>query len=629
MSTLQTLTYRPTLDAFKNGIQRILQGWVTGENLSRKIEISLQSGESTYELPFTGVTASMYVTTPSGVLSINACTIDAENNKIIYEVLPTDIQEAGIVNMQLKVFDNHRILISPSFGLEVWESTIDDSQAVESPTYTALTVALAQAQAFNDSAFAGIYIEDDYTFVAEYADGTDYRSNAIKDAVALVEGYSLVAEGWAKGTQDGEPVEEGSPYYHNNSEYFSGAAHGYANMAENAKTYAYGYANDALGYKNDASGFADTAESYKDAAGDYVDDAHDEYIASKSYAVGNTGTRAGEDNDNSKYYKERCEQIAASIEGGFVPMGTVLFENLPTTGVSSGWMYNISNDFVSDSRFEDGGGIAYPAGTNVYFTAQNKWDCLSSPYQTAGNTAYDNTDSGLEAENVQDAIDEIVDGISGMQSDISDLIDDLDGKQDSLTFDNVPTEDSDNPVKSGGVYDALDGVASDLSDLSDIVEDKSDKTDIAYVEKGLNASRGYYVGEFVYVNGVLYRVIANITSGSAFTVGTNIQQTSIGQELSKITAGTIVSIASYTSASNAYTVPSDGYVTLFSNTAKSGTFGYRIADKSGNGICSHHKILSSATPNYDGDATFVRAGLKVNTIGTIPNGADVRFVPLI
>lgn len=32
----------------------------------------------------------------------------------------------------------------------------------------------------------------------------------------------------------------------------------------------------------------------------------------------------------------------------------------------------------------------------------------------------------------------------------------LQGKQDTLTFDNAPTEDSDNPVKSGGVYAALE-----------------------------------------------------------------------------------------------------------------------------------------------------------------------------
>ena len=37
------------------------------------------------------------------------------------------------------------------------------------------------------------------------------------------------------------------------------------------------------------------------------------------------------------------------------------------------------------------------------------------------------------------------------------------GKQDKLTFDNVPTMDSDNPVKSGGVYQALAGKQNTLT----------------------------------------------------------------------------------------------------------------------------------------------------------------------
>ena len=398
MPTLQKLTYRFTLDAFKNGIQRILQGWVTGENLSRKLEISLVSGHDTYELPLEGLTASMYVTTPTThTLSINACEIDYENNKIIYDVLDSDISEAGLVNLQLKVFDNEKILISPSFQLEVWESTISDSQAVQSPTYTALTAALAQAEAYAEKAISQVYVDEDYTFVIEFADGTEYTSSALKDCFEDCEAERLKAEGWAVGKQDGEDVTSGSPYYQNNAKYYSGQANGYKSMAENAKNYAYGYANDALGYKNDASGYATTAGAKATLA--------------ESYAVGGTGTRTGEDDDNAKHYKEVCEQIAASLEGGFLPMGTIAFESLPTENVEYGWMYNISNDFVTDSRFKDGSGKAYPAGTNVYFTGDNMWDCLSAPYQTAENTSYDNTESGLVSDDVQGALDEVAEEI--------------------------------------------------------------------------------------------------------------------------------------------------------------------------------------------------------------------------
>lgn len=59
------------------------------------------------------------------------------------------------------------------------------------------------------------------------------------------------------------------------------------------------------------------------------------------------------------------------------------------------------------------------------------------------------------------------------------------------------------------------------------VEEEARKTDIATVESGSTASREYSVGELVYVNGNLYKVIASISLGSAFTVGTNIQSTTV------------------------------------------------------------------------------------------------------
>lgn len=39
-------------------------------------------------------------------------------------------------------------------------------------------------------------------------------------------GQALAAEGWAVGKQHGEPVSEGSPYYHNNSLYFASIVKG-------------------------------------------------------------------------------------------------------------------------------------------------------------------------------------------------------------------------------------------------------------------------------------------------------------------------------------------------------------------------------------------------------------------
>ena len=46
---------------------------------------------------------------------------------------------------------------------------------------------------------------------------------------------------------------------------------------------------------------------------------------------------------------------------------------------------------------------------------------------------------------------------------LNDLQSEINGKQDTLTFDNTPTQDSTNPVTSGGVYTALSGKQDTLT----------------------------------------------------------------------------------------------------------------------------------------------------------------------
>lgn len=71
--------------------------------------------------------------------------------------------------------------------------------------------------------------------------------------------------------------------------------------------------------------------------------------------------------------------------------------------------------------------------------------------------------------------------------------------------------------------DELQNLATAISGGSD----KVPKTDIATVEPTNTASRAYSVGELVYVNGNLYKVITAITIGATFTVGTNIQSANV------------------------------------------------------------------------------------------------------
>lgn len=216
---MERITYRISLDTHKTGIQRTLQGFETGDNMSRRITINLMAGGNSFELPLESVTAMMYVTAPDAEgPSINACTI--EDNTIIYDVLPTDIAVEGMVEMQVKLIEGdmdgaRKVLLAPKFVLEVTESIADDGSAEKTTTFTALEDALARATAVYDTRLTGIEITDDCVFKVFYADGTVYENDYLHDA--LYNGNALLSESFAHGntgTRDGENTDN-AMYYSN------------------------------------------------------------------------------------------------------------------------------------------------------------------------------------------------------------------------------------------------------------------------------------------------------------------------------------------------------------------------------------------------------------------------------
>ena len=179
---MNILTYRITLDAHKNGIQRTLQGFQTGENLARQIRINLVSNSEGYELPADdSIVAMMYITKPGATeQSVNACTIDG--NTIVYDVLPNDVEISGIVKMQLKLINTsvdgaRNVLIAPAFAMEVSENDVVDSSVESRTTFTALENAIAQARAVFNSRIVDVEITEDLVFSVHYADNTTYESD--------------------------------------------------------------------------------------------------------------------------------------------------------------------------------------------------------------------------------------------------------------------------------------------------------------------------------------------------------------------------------------------------------------------------------------------------------------------
>lgn len=217
---MERITYRITLDAYRTGVQRTLQGFETADKLSRRVVISLCAGSGMYEIPMDNVIAMAYVRTPNSTEpSINDCSI--EDNTIIYDMLP--VTEEGITEMQIKLIETStsgakRVLISPKFAVEVTESGTDDESAEQSTTFTALETAVAMAKGVYDERLYRIEIDQDCTFRAYFADGSVYENENLKEA--LYNGNALLSESFAKGgtgTREGEDADN-ALFYKNASE---------------------------------------------------------------------------------------------------------------------------------------------------------------------------------------------------------------------------------------------------------------------------------------------------------------------------------------------------------------------------------------------------------------------------
>lgn len=173
--------------------------------------------------------------------------------------------------------------------------------------------------------------ESDYQLIEEAIE-------EVQEAITEAQDYSYDSEAWAKGTRNGTAVGPGDPTYGQNSKSF-------AQMAEIFK-------------KN-----------------------------SEAWAVGtNNGvpipsTGWPQYNNHAKYWAEKSQEYAI---GALHFKLSIPFADIPTTGMAVGDMYNITDSFTTDSRFEEGAGKPVPAGANIAWTPNDKWDLLSSAVSGGG-----------------------------------------------------------------------------------------------------------------------------------------------------------------------------------------------------------------------------------------------------
>lgn len=91
--------------------------------------------------------------------------------------------------------------------------------------------------------------------------------------------------------------------------------------------------------------------------------------------------------NHAKYWADDARQTAI---GGIKYRGSILFANIPLTGMDNGDMYNITDAFTTDNRFVEGPGKQCVPGTNIIWNGtENLWDLAGGAGVTI--TPYNNT----------------------------------------------------------------------------------------------------------------------------------------------------------------------------------------------------------------------------------------------
>lgn len=151
---------------------------------------------------------------------------------------------------------------------------------------------------------------------------------------------------------------------------------GYVQSASSSATSAQNSAANANTSANSASSSASTAIQKANEASTSAKTANTNALLAKSYAVGGTGTREGEDTDNAEYYARKAQEAA---DGDFLSKNgdssntTVTFiESEEKTDIESGdklsvlfgkikkWLKSIptqTSDLTNDSNFITGAGV--------------------------------------------------------------------------------------------------------------------------------------------------------------------------------------------------------------------------------------------------------------------------------
>lgn len=291
---------------------------------------------------------------------------------------PIPIDSIEVNNGELLTNENTSILSTMLFCVNVIETTLDNEEIESSEEYNALNNLLIKAT-------------EDYSYVKKACKISEDNAKTSEVNAKTSENNALTSEQNAKTSEQNALVsEQNAKASEINSEIYSKEANKSEENAKVSEENAKLSESNAKTSEENAKIFEMNADSFADVAAEKAEEAlqhatvsyehsmtsYDNALLSQSYAIGETGLRTNEDTENAKYYYNQTKIAINDMNGRFLPMGTIQFSELQSVEKDVGYVYHISDSFVTDDTFKCGAGVSYNIGTNVYYTADGYWDCF-------------------------------------------------------------------------------------------------------------------------------------------------------------------------------------------------------------------------------------------------------------
>lgn len=335
----------------------------------------------------------------------NFCEINSKG-KVLVELTEQMLSSIGICYADLVIVNKGSAKVDENTGKIV---AINDSGILSTMTFC-IDV--------SETAVENSVIESSYEY--------NGLNDALEEAHANYQDVILTAKSYAVGGTNKRQNEDtdNAKYYYEQSKKNSTNAESYMNLASNSATAANKSAVDANTYAQNSQTYMSQAKTYMENAKTSASEsatnasasATSETNAAKSASAAQSSMNSASSSASSAFasatgaqnYYLQTEAIVSGLNGAFLPKGTITFAELSTLKESgtlaAGYLYNISDNFVTNDSFRMGAGVSYEAGTNVYFTADGQFDCLAGTTVTGvkgdAESIYRKGNVNITAENV-------------------------------------------------------------------------------------------------------------------------------------------------------------------------------------------------------------------------------------